>query len=142
MTTIESFRGRHDFLSNFHANPITFDGITYPTAEHAFQAQKTHDQEARGRIATLATPGKAKYAGKRVTLRPDWEQVKREVMEAILRVKFAPGTALAAELIATGDATLIEGNTWNDRYWGVCRGTGQNHLGLILMAIREDLRGA
>lgn len=44
-------------------------------------------------------------------------------------------------LLATGSAELIEGNVWNDTFWGVCRGRGQNHLGRILMEVRDGLRG-
>jgi predicted NAD-dependent protein-ADP-ribosyltransferase YbiA (DUF1768 family) len=34
-----------------------------------------------------------------------------------------------------------EGNTWNDRFWGVCRGSGLNHLGRILMEVRAEVGG-
>ena len=39
-------------------------------------------------------------------------------------------------LLATGTAELIEGNTWNDTYWGVCNGKGKNMLGKTLMDCR------
>ena len=42
-------------------------------------------------------------------------------------------------LLSTGEEELIEGNTWNDRFWGVCDGMGENNLGKILMAVRESL---
>ncbi len=61
-------------------------------------------------------------------------------MKQILRIKFAD-PALRTALEATGEATLIEGNTWNDTFWGVCRGKGQNNLGKILEAIRAENRG-
>jgi N-glycosidase YbiA len=77
--------------------------------------------------------------GKRVALRSDWEVVKVGIMEQCLRSKFA-GSELRSLLLSTGDAELVEGNTWNDRFWGVCRGKGQNHLGKLLMRIRSELR--
>jgi len=43
-------------------------------------------------------------------------------------------------LLDTGDQELVEGNTWNDTFWGVCRGEGQNNLGKILMKVRMELR--
>jgi hypothetical protein len=59
-------------------------------------------------------------------------------MTEIIRLKFQnPG--LKAKLLATGNQELIEGNTWGDCYWGVCEGNGQNHLGKILMQVREEL---
>ena len=42
-------------------------------------------------------------------------------------------------LLATGDAKIVEGNTWGDVFWGVCNGVGENHLGEILMKVRQDL---
>ena len=77
--------------------------------------------------------------GRKVTLRPDWEEIKLEAMREVVHVKFlAPD--LRRYLLNTGDATLIEGNYWNDTFWGMCRGIGENHLGRILMAEREAIR--
>lgn len=61
-------------------------------------------------------------------------------MEQILRVKFSDPT-LRKLLLDTGNAKLIEGNTWNDTFWGVCRGKGQNNLGLILQKLRAEFQG-
>lgn len=72
-------------------------------------------------------------------LRPDWEEAKVGIMEELVRLKFTAHADLRARLLATGDAELIEGNNWNDRFWGVCRGQGQNQLGLILMKVRSEL---
>jgi predicted NAD-dependent protein-ADP-ribosyltransferase YbiA (DUF1768 family) len=60
-------------------------------------------------------------------------------MEELVRRKFAD-PELAEKLLATGDEELVEGNTWNDRFWGVCRGEGRNELGKILMRVRAELR--
>jgi predicted NAD-dependent protein-ADP-ribosyltransferase YbiA (DUF1768 family) len=68
--------------------------------------------------------------------------MKLTVMETCVRYKFSQNTDLRAELIATGDAYLEEGNSWNDRYWGVCDGQGENHLGKILMKVRAELRAS
>ena len=125
-------------MSNFFLHPIIVDGCTYRTNEHAFQAMKTFDHLERMRIATAETPGASKRMGRRVALRPDWEKVKDEVMLSIVRCKFQD-KELAGMLIATGDAELVEGNTWGDRYWGV-DGTGKNRLGEILMKVRAELR--
>jgi ribA/ribD-fused uncharacterized protein len=135
---IDRFHGDHGWLSNFWPSPIELDGATYPTVEHAFQAAKTLDLEAREPIRQTTSPGQAKRLGRKVLLRPDWEQVKVEIMRGLLRKKFAD-PSLAALLRATGDRELIEGNTWNDRFWGVCRGAGKNWLGRLLMEIRSEL---
>ncbi len=139
MEKISSFTGEHEFLSNFHASPITIEGITYPSVEHAFQAYKTEDHEERVKIANLATPGQAKRAGRKVKLREDWELIKVSAMTVCLKRKFNTHPDLAAKLKATGDTILEEGNTWNDTFWGVCRGKGKNTLGILLMSIRSTL---
>ena len=63
------------------------------------------------------------------------------MMEEILRAKFTQNLDLKEKLLATSDRLLVEGNTWNDRFWGVCKGKGANHLGKLLMKIRAELSG-
>lgn len=139
-TKIKEFRGEFRFLSNFWDSLLWHDGIQYPTVEHAFQAAKTLDFHRRWEISKLETPGEAKRAGRQVVLRPDWEQVKTMVMLELVLQKFARHDGLRRRLLATGDAILIEGNTWGDKFWGVCNGEGENHLGRILTEVRARLR--
>lgn len=135
MKKIDSFAGEYRFLSNFAPSIIEVDGLEYPTVEHAFQALKTENPTEREIVRTARTPGQAKKLGRRVTLRPDWDTARVGVMKMLLEKKFAD-KVLRAELLATGDAELVEGNYWNDRFWGVCRGRGENWLGKLLMEIR------
>ncbi len=139
---IDDFHGEYRFLSNFYDAPLDWEGVYYPSSEHAYQAAKVLDDETRKAIAALTSPGKAKAYGRQVRKRSDWDAVRLEVMREILRIKFAPGTALATRLLATGDADLIERNLWSDVFWGVYEGKGTNHLGRILMDIRAELRRA
>ncbi|HZZ44499.1 MAG TPA: NADAR family protein [Tepidisphaeraceae bacterium] len=129
-------------MSNFSPATIEFEGIHYPTVEHAYQSAKTLDMAERRRIAALATPAEAKAAGRALKYRADWEQVKFDVMEQCVRYKFTHHPELAAELLATGNAYLEEGNTWNDQIWGVYQGKGDNRLGKLLMKVRGELRQA
>jgi ribA/ribD-fused uncharacterized protein len=139
---IDSFRGEYAFLSNFYPSPIVEDHeITYPTVEHYFQAQKAENREARKRIAAAPTPDKAKYAGLRVQLRPDWEVRKLNVMRNALEMKFEAGSQLAGALQSTYPHRLEEGNNWGDTYWGRVNGGGWNWLGHLLMARRAELIG-
>jgi ribA/ribD-fused uncharacterized protein len=132
---IGPFSGTFRFLSNFFPSPVEFEGLTYPTVEHAFQAAKTLNRAERERMRQLASPGEAKRAGRRLTLRPDWEEIKLALMEQLVRQKFADA-ALRARLLKTWPRPLVEENTWGDQFWGRCRGVGENHLGCILMRIR------
>ena len=139
--SIIRFTGDYEFLSNFYPSTVWLDGVEYPTVEHAFQAAKTLDHEMRLKIQDAITPGGAKRIGRLVTLRPDWEMIKITIMEEMLRQKFHKHQAplLYRKLIETGDQHLEEGNTWGDKFWGTCNGIGENHLGEILMLIRDDL---
>jgi hypothetical protein len=137
---IAEFQGEYRFLSNFWPAEVEFEGITYPSVEHAYQSAKTLDIDERKRIAALPTPVEAKRAGRAVTLRSDWERVKFDVMERCVRDKFTRHPELCERLLATGEAELEEGNTWGDRVWGVYEGQGENRLGKILMQLRAELR--
>jgi ribA/ribD-fused uncharacterized protein len=137
---IESFHGEYRWLSNFWPCEIIYDGGTYPSTEHAFQAAKTLDITERFAFINMRTAGEAKRAGKKVTLRADWQEVKFNVMRQVLAKKFTCTNDLGKQLVATGDAELIEGNTWNDTIWGVCNGVGDNMLGKLLMELREHLK--
>jgi hypothetical protein len=139
---IDSFQGPYRFLSNFWPTEVVFENLTFPTVEHAYQAAKTLSLEERHRIASLATPGEAKKEGRKLAQRSDWEQVKFQVMEECVRYKFTHHPELKAELLATGEAELIEGNDWGDKIWGVYQGEGENRLGKILMKIRAELAAA
>lgn len=138
-TIIDSFKGEWAFLSNFAPSPFWHEGLDYPTVEHAFQAMKTLDHGERREISGQPTPGKAKGRGRNVLLRPDWEIVKVGVMRTLVTAKFMSNPNLATKLLSTGDAQLIEGNNWHDRFWGVCDGEGENYLGRILMQVRTDI---
>ncbi len=134
---IDSFRGRYHFLSNFYPWPR-------PSIEHLFQAAKTLDKGWQKRIMEAKGPGEAKRLGRRAPLRDDWEKVKVGIMEDLVRKKFTE-KVLAADLLATDDALLIEGNTWGDTRWGMVKDgngkwTGRNELGKILMKVRQELR--
>ncbi len=138
---IRCFDGEFSFLSNFYEAPVTYGGLTYPTGESAYQAQKTLSEEEREKFTTVP-PGKAKRLGNKVTLRQDWDEVKLGLMEEIVRAKFSQHPDLAERLLATQDREIVEGTVWHDIYWGIdlTTGQGENHLGKILMQIRGELK--
>lgn len=133
-----SIASGYPFLSNFHPSTIYIDGKSYKTIEHAYQAHKTLVEAERDVVRSAKTPAEAKKLGRSVQMRPDWDTVKVDLMRTFVRKKFE-SPFLAHLLINTNDAELIYGNTWNDRFWGVCRGAGQNWLGVILMEVRAEL---
>ncbi len=149
MNVIKDFRGEYSFLSNFYSCSITYGGINYPSTEHAYQAAKSLDFNVRLKISKLDSPAKSKQVGQNIEIRKDWDSVKNVIMYEVCKLKFnIPYFKL--QLLSTGGAFLEEGNTWHDNYWGVCYcgncpmhkrqpKENQNHLGKILMKIRDEL---
>lgn len=128
-------------LSNFAPYPIKLDGKLWPTTEHYFQGQKFTDPAVRERIRRASNPAEAARIGRsrKLRLRPDWESAKVEVMRKAVQAKFAQHADLAALLLATGEAKLVE-HTPNDDFWGDAGdGSGRNMLGRILMEVRAAL---
>lgn len=132
----------YGFLSNFSRHAITLQGKVWPTSEHYFQSQKfagtVHEESVRCAPSPMAAASMGRDRSR--PLRPDWEQVKDEVMRHALWAKFTQHADLQAQLLATGTAVLIE-HTVNDRYWGDGgNGQGRNRLGQLLMETRERVR--
>lgn len=142
--TIKVFTGEYGFLSNFYPSPVLWNGVWCKTVEHAYQAEKTTDPQAKQYILASETPGRAKTLGRKVKigLRKDWDLIKVQVMTDLVRLKFHPMVKLSKDLVNTGDRIIMEGNTWNDTFWGVDlnTGIGKNVLGNILMQVRAELR--
>ena len=136
------FRGDYAFLSNFYLHPLVYQGMTWKSSEHCYQAMKTTDPVERCAIKMASTPGAAKKLGAKCTMRADWEDIKVRVMRDIVKAKFSD-PELASKLIATGNVELIEGNIWQDFTWGCVwdghEWQGRNLLGNILMEVRAEL---
>jgi ribA/ribD-fused uncharacterized protein len=136
---IRGFFGEYRLFSNFWHVQVVMDGKVYRSTEHAYQAAKTLDPKGREYIAAARSPADARRLGRAVTMRPDWESVKEQVMRDLLIQKFSIDPYKTA-LLDTGEAYLEETNHWGDVFWGVCNGKGRNRLGIALMEIRADLR--
>lgn len=148
--TIDRFVDEFFFLSNFYIcdieiteyatgepdGPVVFRN--YKSVEHAYQAMKTDDINLRRSIASAKSPGDAKRLGRKLKLKYNWEFEKNDVMMSLLIIKFTNiDNDLLNKLIATRGFNLVEGNTWNDTYWGMYNGSGKNILGKMLMFLRD-----
>jgi ribA/ribD-fused uncharacterized protein len=144
MQAVTSFQGDYRFLSNFWPCSIWWKGLLYPTLEHAYAASKTEDPAIKAMIQSCPTPGEAKeYMGLHgIAADPGWTREKKlDLMHELLVLKFSGREPLLTRaLLLTSDAELVEGNDWDDRFWGVCDGTGENNLGQLLMQVRQQLR--
>ena len=127
-------RNEYYFLSNMYPCTIKYNGHTFTCVESAFQAQKN---PARAPEFEALNGYDAKRLGRKVKMRADWESVKLDIMKEILKIKFSD-TTLANKLKSVKEP-IVEENTWNDTFWGVCEGRGMNHLGMILEDIKKDL---
>lgn len=153
---IQRFEGRYGFLSNFYPCEIEHQGIIYPSVEHFYVAMKCNGSQHingvqytpidfREMISRIDYAGTVKKLGQKMSVRKDWEEKKLEFMNWAVREKFKD-EKLAEMLIDTADIPIVEGNYWHDNFYGQCScdkcsGKGKNHLGKILMEVRDELMG-
>lgn len=134
-------------FSNLHRRTMVFEGREYPTAEHAYQAGKARKEAVREWILSAPSPSLVAMAAHGLytwDITPDWSRIKFDRMREVLRAKFTQHEDLKELLLSTGDARLVEvARTDNlvNRTWGEVNGKGQNMLGVLLMEVREELRG-
>jgi len=149
VAAIISFTGQNRWLCNFFACSVTYNGIVFSSVENAYQAAKSDNIAVQKTFVGLL-PGDAKKLGQKVELRPDWETEvfieelkitapkKVKIMYDLVLQKFSEATLMKL-LLDTGDAHLEEGNRHGDTFWGTVYRSGQNYLGIILMAVRKRL---
>ena len=135
---IAGFVGEYRWLSNYYPCAVTYEGRAYRSSEAAYHASKFAESERDG-FTTLGADDAKKLSRKLTMDTVWWDARKRRVMGEILLAKFEQNTALAEQLIATGERELIELNWWKDRYWGVYQDEGENVLGHVLMEVRAKL---
>lgn len=131
-------------LSNFFSAvfPLTLQcgTFTFSSAEAAYQCLKQPRlTKAKVALFQVMTPSTAKQYGQTIPLRADWEHVKIAAMQYVLEAKFT-NQSMRTALLNTNDEPLIHLSPW-DRYWGVDNmGNGENHLGRLLMDLRERIQ--
>ena len=139
---IKEFQGEYRWLSNMWPVCIKYKERIFYNVENAFHSEKSDSNvwknfcanEPEGRIV------KEKQYDM-IELRPDWEEVKFDILLELTRIKFSQ-IELQRKLLSTGDKYLQEGNTWGDIFWGVDleTGEGQNNFGKILMKVRDEIK--
>jgi ribA/ribD-fused uncharacterized protein len=136
---IDKFVGAYGFLSNFFQASMEFEGKTYSTSEHAYQAAKVVDPVWAEQVRLQRTPAQAKRLARSLPMRLDWDEVKVRVMYEVLKQKFK-NPKLKQMLLNTGDAELVEENSHGDKVWGTVNGEGLNLLGSLLEIVRDELK--
>lgn len=135
--SVNRFRGEYFFLSNMYPCRVKLDGVYYPSVENAYQVSKTEDVELR-KLFQGYTPRRSKKMGRTLVIREDWIGKQLSIMEMLVRQKFVSYPDLGWALTQI-EGRIEDGNTWGDKFWGVCDGEGENHLGYILMDVRQDI---
>lgn len=131
-------------FSNLYKRPVEFEGVIYPTSEHAYQAGKAVKPAVRQWILNAPTPALAAMAAHGLyvwDVVPNWAQIKFDRMRSVLRAKFDQHDDLRELLLSTGNARLVEAGTVNNavnRLWGEVDGKGENMLGVMLMELRTE----
>jgi hypothetical protein len=146
---INLFRGENYFLSNMYPVNILFNGITFKSSEHLYQAHKAIYLIDFENIVNcekgVETKKIAKEMQRNKRIRKDFHEIKDHVMTVAVLLKFGQNKDIKEKLLATGIEMLIEGNYWHDNYWGNCTCDkckhilGVNRLGKTLMSIRTIL---
>jgi ribA/ribD-fused uncharacterized protein len=151
---IKGFFGPYRFLSNFWDSPVYFEAKRFPSIEHAYQFAKLDDYKNYNQHLKIIhlKPGEIKKWGRSIKIRRNWEEIKNDIMTALVFDKFYRNKELRGQLLQTDNKYLEESNSWHDNYWGncyceKCRNTliktldpkveGQNNLGKILIKVRE-----
>ena len=139
---IKEFQGEYRWLSNFWPVEIEYKGRFFSNVENAFHSEKSNDEKFKDFCASESDPKIVKKAQREmVELREDWEEVKENIMEDLVRIKFQ-NLEMKEKLLNTGDMEIEEGNTWGDTFWGVDleTGEGKNRMGKIIMKIRDEVK--
>ena len=144
----------YKWLSNFNiTKPFEFKTRKYPTIEHAFQAQQVENDDYKD-LFTIGSetyigemPNIAKKTGNKTNIKKmkrkivdDWNDIKLDILEDIIRQYFNANTDLKQKLVKTAPNELIFKGVGVDTFWGVSKDGGENHHGNILMTLRDEFK--
>ena len=145
LKTKEAFGGLSNMAGGF---PLEVNGIRILTSEALYQACRfPHMPEVQRLIIEQRSPMTAKMKSKpyRRESRPDWDQVRVQIMRWCLRVKLVQNwSAFSKLLLETKERPIVE-QSRKDGFWGAkpMDGlilVGMNVLGRLLMELREFVK--
>lgn len=146
------FSSEHAWISNFYPTPVKIQDVVFNSSEQAFQyikARRNNEPELAAQILKAKLAKEVKKISKGISIKPDWDMYKEEVMTRVIEAKFTQNELLARKLVETGSKRLVEATM--DKYWAafatptsksIANGTwkGANRLGILLMELRNKLR--
>lgn len=148
---IVNFTGDHAFMSNsLVLSPnrrVAYEGILYPSVDHAYQAAKTLDTHQREFIASVSAPNVARILANHLVRRPDWLDVRLGIMRELIYVKFAANAnEFMPKLLATGHQFIAYNDPKKDPFWGAVYNestgewSGHNYIGKAIIALRTHIQ--
>ena len=134
-------------LSNFSSFKVFYNRIVHQTSEHAYHYAKFPGNDPSLVVIreAILNSWSAHEAFKIAELhkehrRPDWDDVKVDIMREILIAKASQHEYVLRKLLATGDRKLVE-DSWRDDFWGWGPNQdGQNMLGKLWMEVRSRFK--
>lgn len=140
---IYRFREQYGWLSNMKTANIHYKGHDFKSTENAFMWQKNPDDASWLKECLTLPPNECKKRSREISLRPDWNDVKLNVMYEVLVIKFTQ-EPFKTLLLETENQNIVEGNYHNDKFWGVdikiTPNEGENWLGRLIMDIRTKIK--
>ena len=150
----------YGILSNYYPINIIIDNKQWNSTESYYQSEKFTDEWYKEQIRLTKTPHQSKMLGtmsvshyswadnvnkiiniaieKNIKIRSDWDDIKDEIMEKALNIKFKHMYPQKV-LLLTKNKPICENSPY-DYYWGIGKnGTGKNKLGKLLMNIRSEI---
>ena len=153
---ITSFKGKYEFLDPAYYCLAGYNGVIYNSAEAAFLASQYDDPYFRSMFRNPSLPiWRARELCKRLQKRRDWTpELSLDLTRQITFDKFCRSPNLRSLLLATRRELIVAENNWHEQFWGrcicnirpgkygrkdACLVPGSNHLGKILMSVRDRL---
>jgi ribA/ribD-fused uncharacterized protein len=148
---IRFYENDHYCLSNFSSFSLRWKGHTFPTSEHVYHWEKFRGVNGENELRAMSLSEQILHApsahvafklaeASKAVRRPDWDEVKVDVMRGILRAKAHQHEYVHRKLLASGDRELVE-DSWRDGFWGWGPDRkGLNMLGRLWMEVRAELR--
>jgi ribA/ribD-fused uncharacterized protein len=130
-------------FSNFAAFNVRWQGVTWMTSEHAYQASKfetpTHINAIHQATSAHDALKLARVYQERGWVRPTWnDEEKLRVMYEIISLKHDQHPYIQKQLKESIGREIVEDSP-KDAFWG--RGpdwNGHNHLGRLWMRLRDE----
>jgi GTP cyclohydrolase II len=133
---IRGFFGQWAFLNSYYPVVVPLDGELYPSVGHAYQAAKNSDPDHRSKIRNTFDYSKVLALGRSGPHREDWNDVRLNIMKSLANAKFTQPW-FRQQLLDTYPKRLVDDNDDDDEFWGESSCGGLNHMGRVLMHIRE-----